>query len=466
MSKNPFNKVLKLIGIIEAIDLLTINIILALCLCGELLFNPGSKFEAHFVEFWALLNITYFVSINIVYGMLHSRLIRPESLITQAFRTMLLQTLLFMACIPYTDLPVPSIFVMFGYFLITFILVTFERLLLRHILKHVHHEGHNTLSVIFLGDGEHMKHIAEIMNDKWNGYRLIGSFHDNPNVVEEGIPHLGYVSEAYNYLRDHHVDEVYCGLNQEYIPMLEPFIRLCDRSVTHFFVVPTVQQVLNRRTFIRDFGEYQIITFHPEPMSIYYNRILKRIADVITSSLFVFTLYPFIYAIVAIITKLTNPGPVYFRQERTGFNGRTFLCLKFRSMKVNDKSDELQATANDSRVTRFGRFLRKSNIDELPQFINVLRGEMSVVGPRPHMLKHTEYYSSKIGDYMIRHYIRPGITGWAQINGSRGETKTVADMDERVRKDIWYIENWTIWLDMFIILKTVYNMIIGDKKAY
>lgn len=160
------------------------------------------------------------------------------------------------------------------------------------------------------------------------------------------------------------------------------------------------------------------------------------------------------------------PGPIFFKQKRTGYDGKDFWCYKFRSMKVNNDSDKVQATQDDPRVTKWGHFMRHTNIDELPQFINVLMGDMSIVGPRPHMLAHTEYYSEKIGDYMIRHYVKPGITGWAQTHGERGETKTVEDMARRVEKDIWYIENWGFWLDIQIIFKTVMNVFVGDDKAY
>ena len=181
---------------------------------------------------------------------------------------------------------------------------------------------------------------------------------------------------------------------------------------------------------------------------------------------FLCTLFPFIYIFVAIVTKITSPGPVFFKQKRNGLNGKEFYCYKFRSMKVNRDADTVQATKDDPRKTKFGNFLRKSSIDELPQFINVLKGDMSVVGPRPHMLKHTEEYSALINKYMVRHFIKPGITGWAQVNGCRGETKELSQMEDRIRKDIWYVENWSFWLDLRIIYMTVRNAIHGEDNAY
>ena len=184
------------------------------------------------------------------------------------------------------------------------------------------------------------------------------------------------------------------------------------------------------------------------------------------SGIFLVTVFPVIYLIVGTIIKLTSPGPIFFKQMRTGLNGREFKCYKFRSMRVNDEADKKQATADDPRKTKFGNFLRRSNIDELPQFINVLKGDMSLVGPRPHMLKHTEEYSHLINKYMVRHFVKPGITGWAQVTGFRGETKELWQMEGRVQRDIWYIEHWTFILDLYIMYKTVYNVIRGDKEAY
>lgn len=176
--------------------------------------------------------------------------------------------------------------------------------------------------------------------------------------------------------------------------------------------------------------------------------------------------FPFVYLIVGSIIKLTSPGPVFFKQMRTGLNGVDFVCYKFRSMKVNDEADSKQATADDPRKTRFGNFLRRSNIDELPQFINVFRGDMSIVGPRPHMLAHTETYARLIDKYMVRHFIKPGVTGWAQTHGFRGETRELSQMEERVKADIWYMEHWTMLLDIYIIYKTIANVVVGEKNAY
>ena len=209
-----------------------------------------------------------------------------------------------------------------------------------------------------------------------------------------------------------------------------------------------------------------IVSLREEPLRKGYNQLLKRTFDILVSLGFCLTIFPILFIILAPIIKYTSKGPIFFKQKRTGENGNEFYCLKFRTMEVNADADNVQATKGDSRVTPIGAFLRKTNLDEMPQFLNVLIGDMSIVGPRPHMLKHTEMYSQLIDKYMVRHFAKPGITGWAQVTGYRGETKELSEMEGRVKQDVWYIENWTFWLDIKIIFKTVKNMLKGEEKAY
>ena len=202
------------------------------------------------------------------------------------------------------------------------------------------------------------------------------------------------------------------------------------------------------------------------PLLKWQSGMSKRIFDVLFSFTFLATLFPLFLIVVAIGNAISSRGPIFFVQKRTGYNGKDFNCYKFRSMVVNEHAGVLQATRNDPRVTRFGSFLRKSSLDELPQFINVFLGDMSVIGPRPHMLKHTEQYSALISKYMTRHFVKPGITGWAQINGHRGETKEVVDMEKRVRCDIWYIEHWSMVLDIKIIFRTIRSLLRRDSNVF
>jgi undecaprenyl-phosphate galactose phosphotransferase/putative colanic acid biosynthesis UDP-glucose lipid carrier transferase len=213
-------------------------------------------------------------------------------------------------------------------------------------------------------------------------------------------------------------------------------------------------------------GNIPVLMLRKEPLEIPLNRIVKQIFDFCFSLLVIVFLFSWLFPILILFIKLDSRGPVFFVQNRSGRDNESFPCYKFRTMYVNDKAHVAQATKNDPRITKVGAFLRKTSLDELPQFFNVFLGNMSVVGPRPHMLSHTEQYSELIDNFLVRHYAKPGITGWAQVNGYRGETKELADMEGRVEHDIWYIENWSFLLDIKIIWKTFSGVLVGDKQAF
>ncbi len=235
--------------------------------------------------------------------------------------------------------------------------------------------------------------------------------------------------------------------------------------MAQYYYVPQVSRYVSRNYDMYALGTIPVMSVRHQPLTRLTNRIAKRAFDIAVSTIFL-VFSPLIFIPVGIAIKLSSPGPIFFKQKRTGYRGREFNCYKFRTMRPNANADTQQATKNDPRKTRLGNFLRRTSIDELPQFINVLLGNMSVVGPRPHMLKHTEQYSALIDKYMVRHYIKPGITGWAQINGYRGQTEELWQMERRVECDVWYIENWSTMLDLKIIFRTVYNAIHGEKNAF
>lgn len=209
-----------------------------------------------------------------------------------------------------------------------------------------------------------------------------------------------------------------------------------------------------------------VLKSHEEPMSSMENRFKKRIVDLMISGAVIVFVLSWLVPLIGIIIKIQSPGPIFFKQLRSGRNNKSFYCYKFRSMVVNKESGLKQAEKGDKRITPIGKFLRKSNLDEFPQFFNVFLGDMSVVGPRPHMLSHTEHYSQLIRHYMVRHFVKPGITGWAQVNGFRGETKDPELMAKRVEYDIEYLRNWSAMLDFKIVCMTAWNMIRGEKNAY
>jgi len=202
-----------------------------------------------------------------------------------------------------------------------------------------------------------------------------------------------------------------------------------------------------------------LVVFNPQeiPLDDINSRFFKRAFDIVFSSVVILFVISWLFPLLCVLIKLTSKGPVFFKQKRTGINNRTFTCMKFRTMHMSNDADEKQATKNDSRVTALGGFLRKSNLDEFPQFFNVLIGQMSIVGPRPHMLKHTNQYSELIDYYRVRHYVKPGITGWAQVSGYRGETDELWKMQKRVEYDMSYLESWTFWWDLRIVFLTVFG---------
>ena len=260
-------------------------------------------------------------------------------------------------------------------------------------------------------------------------------------------------------------DELYVSLSRRDRDIIKRISRFCDHQVIRFYYVPVSVESLGINLKREMLDDMEVFTTYEIPLANPVNKAIKRAFDIAASLVFLIPtalMFPIIYLII----KIQSPGPIFFRQKRTGLDGKDFEMLKFRSMHVNKDADKVQATKNDPRKYPFGNFMRKSNIDELPQFLNVLKGDMSFVGPRPHMLLHTEQYSQLIDKYMVRHFVKPGLTGWAQVTGYRGETKELWQMEGRVKRDIWYIEHWSIWLDIRIIWLTAKTIFIHDKNAY
>lgn len=364
------------------------------------------------------------------------------------------------------------------------------------LLKFYRKSGGNITSVIFIGnDYANAEIYNKLMEDMSTGYRVIGYFaDDNIAGVSSNFIRLGSMNDLNNLMKDSllvsendkkelskeliknkdinsksfqlsGVQEIFCCLSHNKDEEIKRIMQFCDKNVIHFHYVP--RQFGNNQLNLKpeQLGEFRLYTNRKEPLLEIQNYALKRAFDIVFSGCVCLCLLPFL-PIIALIIKLQSPGSIFFKQARTGSDGRNFYCIKFRSMHVNADADKIQATKNDPRKFAFGNFMRKTNIDELPQFINVLKGDMSIVGPRPHMLKHTEMYSQIIDKYMVRHFCKPGITGWAQVTGYRGETKEVWQMEERIKRDIWYIENWSFWLDIKIIFLTAKSVIIPDKNAY
>ena len=356
--------------------------------------------------------------------------------------------------------------------LMTGFLYAIWHLLVRKFIGWYRSKGANNYTVVLVGSDPNIRQVCQFLNgpNSEMGYNVLGMFTANPEEIPEGITNLGAPEKAVRYVEDNHaiLKEVYCSLNPatetNYVNRL---VSVCENRMVRFTYVPGMEGYPKRKMTISQLGSVNVISLHDEPLNTPLAKFVKRSADIFFSGLFLVTLFPLVWLLCAIGIKLSSPGPVFFKQKRTGYEGKEFWCYKFRSMHASADADTKQAVKGDSRVFPFGEFLRKSSIDELPQFINVFRGDMSIIGPRPHMIHHTDIYSDLIGDYMIRHLAKPGITGWAQVNGCRGETKELSEMKDRVEKDIWYIEHWSVELDVSIFLQTVWQILRHeDEKAY
>ena len=461
-----FNKVIKFVIIFG--DLCLLNIIFISLYHIFDYQTLGNEFTHSLSQLLVLLNLVYLLC-NYSNGVvLHERIVRPERIVRRALRNTTFHATLFISLATLADIGTSSLRFFTCFYSIFFICLAIYRLLFRYLLKKYREHGGNSRTVILIGSNKNMTELyQEMTGDPTTGFRITGYFCDVPSDdFPEDVPYLGQPKEVVTYLQQHHIEQVYCCLPSARSHEILPIINYCENHLIRFYSVPNIRNYLHRRMHFEMFGNIPVLTIREEPLAQMENRLLKRSFDLFFSLVFLCTVFPFVYIIIGTAIKLSSPGPIFFKQKRSGENGNEFWCYKFRSMRVNIDSVELQATANDPRKTKIGDFIRKASIDELPQFINVLLGQMSVVGPRPHMLKHTEEYSRLIDKYMVRHLVKPGITGWAQVTGYRGETKELWQMEGRVQRDVWYLEHWTFLLDLYIIYKTIRNAIQGEKEAY
>lgn len=342
------------------------------------------------------------------------------------------------------------------------------RLISSSLVKSSRKKGYNARSILLVGMNKNILSLLHqiYLNPKY-GFKIAGLYTDAEVSSEIRNYYKGKLSEISSFLEGNSVDEIIISLPYHQSKLINDLFRYADNNMMRVRVIPEFSEYLSQTFSIDYIQNIPIMKLRSEPLNSFTNRILKRFFDVLFSSVIVIVLFSWLFPIIAVIIKLTSKGPVFFVQERTGRDGEAFNCFKFRSMTVNAASDQLQATKNDARVTPFGAFMRKTSIDELPQIFNVLLNNMSLVGPRPHMLKHTEEYRVLVDKFMVRHFAKPGVTGWAQINGFRGETKYIRDMENRAAADIWYIENWSFFLDVKIVVTTAWSMIFKkDENAF
>ena len=417
---------------------------------------------------WVVL--VYIIGFSFSYvlfpSLIQLRLIKYEDIIRRAtstcFMMLLFVSLIIFVSKPFADFP--HTFLVYS-MLAYFIFMLTERIILRKILMRFRPNKGNLKNVILVGNEQTVYQLFEILKTPIYGYNIVGFFYDGECTNQEmAAKRLGGTGDIYGWLTVHsNINEIYGYFPKEQHDTINMMSKFCDNHLIRFYYIPAIN-VFKGNMAITFMEGIPVIARREEPLRKDSNKLAKRIFDIIFSSFVLLLIFPWIFIFVSVMIKIQSPGPIFFLQERTGLDGKIFKCIKFRSMKVNNDADEIQATKNDPRKFPFGDFMRKTNIDELPQFINVFLGDMSVVGPRPHMLKHTAEYSKLINHFMVRHFAKPGITGLAQVSGFRGETRYIDQMEGRVKKDIEYIENWTFLLDLKIIVKTVTNM-FGKEKG-
>jgi putative colanic acid biosysnthesis UDP-glucose lipid carrier transferase len=322
--------------------------------------------------------------------------------------------------------------------------------------------------VVIVGSGSFANKLYNYFNSKKAvGYKLMGCFdvQTSNNPYQNRI--TGNIEDLKAYCIENKIDEIYFARPLSEKTLINDLSNFADKNFIYFRMatLPSVAESKEKEVNTYYFDDVPVMSLRKEPLSSPLNRTLKRAFDIVFSLCVLAILIPFVFPLIALAIKLESRGPVFFTQKRPGKKNQLFNCFKFRSMTVNNEGDK-QASKNDKRITKVGAFLRKTSLDELPQFMNVLLGDMSVVGPRPNMQKQLEYYSQHIENYSFRHFVTPGITGYAQVNGYRGETNTIDLMEKRVELDIAYMEKWSLWFDIKIIFLTGWNIIKGEEMAY
>jgi undecaprenyl-phosphate glucose phosphotransferase len=415
---------------------------------------------------WLLANLAYVPAAYIMKSTHKNRSIQMEYVVANSIKSVVAYALLYLSCLYFLEFD-DIHWQVFGEFFGTLLIIFPLWWTASHLfIKHYRRKGGNFSRVVIVGTNPTARKLhQELSSDNGWGYKFMGFFDDTP---QEGIPadlYRGNLNDLEEYVREHQINEIFCTLPGENAPGLTRALSVADANVAQYYYVPPISRYINRNFDMYAIGSVPVMLVRHNPLMLMRNRLVKRGFDLIFSSV-VLLMFPIILIPAAIAIKISSPGPIFFKQKRTGYKGKEFQCYKFRTMRVNAQADSMQATKHDPRKTRVGDFMRRTNIDELPQFINVFLGNMSLVGPRPHMLKHTEEYSNLIDKYMVRHLIKPGITGWAQVNGFRGQTDQLWQMERRVEHDVWYIEHWSFLLDLKIIVRTIINTVHGEKNAF
>ncbi len=385
------------------------------------------------------------------------RFTRIVKIFEKIFKQFILQFVLYFAYNGFSSrFSEPKQLILYG--VITMMVISIIKIGIFYSLKVFRSQyGGNYRKVVIIGKGKEVKQLQDFFNEKTEyGYNLVETFKDESVDIQDVL----------DYIEQEKIDEIYISL---YLVRTKSFAKIVDFADNNLKVlkyIPKDDELIGDNYNTEYYDLIPIIPRRKIPLDNQYNRLIKRTFDLVFSTFVIVFLLSWLIPLISILIKLESKGPIFFKQLRNGINNAEFVCYKFRSMYIAETCDGQQASKGDARITRLGKFIRKTSIDELPQFFNVFLGNMSVVGPRPHMVVHTKMYAKKINKFMVRHLIKPGITGMAQTHGYRGEVESDRDIINRVKYDIFYIENWSVFLDLKIIYLTIYNVFKGEDKAY
>ena len=352
-------------------------------------------------------------------------------------------------------------FAILKYSFLVMVIITAIKLAIHFLLKKYRRVlGGNVRRVVIVGLNQKTDQLRKFFEDRTEfGYQLQKTF----DLKENGSDSL---ESCFEYISENNIDEIYSSVGELDNDDLIKLIDYADNNLKILKFLPDNKEIYTKKLDFAYYGVLPILSLRKIPIDEPFNQFIKRSFDIVLSILVIVGLLSWLTPLLAIAIKLESKGPVFFKQKRNGLDYKEFFCYKFRSMKPNPMAHLHQVRKGDERITGVGRIIRKTSIDELPQFINVLKGEMSAVGPRPHMVSHTEMYAERIDKFMVRHFIKPGITGLAQVSGYRGEVEDESDIVNRVKYDIFYLENWSLFLDLKIVFQTIYNAVRGEDKAY
>ena len=435
----------------------------------SMLFSVGLRFGYVYQLVFIFINLGYLLSFAVIrVDFSDVKQLHVPHLIRRNLYKLTITALILITCMFFLKIAnIASRLFIVSFFSFAFVLLTVTQWVTR---KAVTYTIRRTISKgIILGAGRvGGKVFDEMLRNVYNGVVILGFFDDDLEQNKGDI--LGNLEQAKEFVLKNGVTNIFCTLPNSAEETISDFIKFSESHVINFHIVPGFSfhgyHYSGTVPIVEHIGKMPVFILRNLPLSYTHLAFIKRGFDIAFSLTAIVILFPLLFPVLSILIKISSPGPVFFKQMRTGKRGQEFYCYKFRSMRQSATANSKQATADDDRKTKIGNFLRRTSLDELPQFYNVLLGNMSVVGPRPHMLTHTYEYSPKVDKYMVRHFVKPGITGLAQVSGFRGETKDIELMEKRIMTDIYYVENWTFQMDMKIIFQTVLLIMKGDEKAY